>query len=148
MQNIKEELWEVLQQDFKVDWSRSSVSLLEKILNIVSRMFWEHSPVHASFSPRTSFNAKNTYFSKWTMYKTKKHFFLGIYSQNLNKYQCQLRQGIFGMESVTFPFRQVLKFKHLLMVLIQDKDFMLSITIEDRWFIDLWECANSFATKK
>ena len=31
--------------------------------------------------------------------------------------------------------------------LMQDKDFMLSITIEDRWFIDLWECANSFATK-
>ena len=48
-----------------------------------------------------------------------------------------------GLSSLTY----VLKFKHVLMVLIQDKDFMLSITIEDRWFIDLWEWTNSFATK-
>ena len=50
-------------------------------------------------------------------------------------------------EICDFPFWQVLKNKHVFMFLMQDKDLMLSITIEDRWFIDLWECTNSFATK-
>jgi hypothetical protein len=50
-------------------------------------------------------------------------------------------------EICDFPFWQVLKNKHVFMFLMQDKDLMLSITIEDRWFIDLWEWTNSFATK-
>jgi hypothetical protein len=33
---------------------------------------------------------------------------------------------------VTFPFGQVLKNKHVFMFLMQDKDLMLPITIEDR----------------
>jgi hypothetical protein len=36
----------------------------QRTMDVVSRMFWEHSPVHASLSSRTSLNAKNTYFSK------------------------------------------------------------------------------------
>ena len=139
MQNIKEELWEVLQQDFKVDWSRSSVSLLEKILNIVSRMFWEHSPVHASFSPGTSFNSKNTYFSKWTMYKTKKHFFLGIYSQNLNKYQCQLRQGIYEWK-LDFPLWLMLRIKACAHGFNWRQRSWAVYFVLDRFFIDQWTC--------
>lgn len=125
VQNIIEELWEVLQQDFKVNLSRSSVSLLEKILNAVSRMFWEHSPVHASFSPRTSFNAK-ALISLSQLCTRQRSIFPWNSLTESQQYWYHLRQGIYEWKW-DFTLWLMLRIKHVHMDLIQDKDHKLSI---------------------
>ena len=82
---------------------------------------------------------KNTYFSKWTMYKTKKHFFLGIYSQNLNKYQCQLRQGIYEWK-LDFPLWLMLRIKSCAHGFNWRQRSWAVYFVLDSFFKDQWTC--------
>ena len=131
MQNIKEELWEVLQQDFKVDWSKNNGCCFKNVLGT----FFSSCFIIINNKPQR----KNTYFSKWTMYMTKKHFFLGIYSQNLNKYQCQLRQGIYEWK-LDFPLWLMLRIKACAHGFNWRQRSWAVYFVLDRFFIDQWTC--------
>lgn len=104
---------------------RSNVSLLEKILNVVSRMFREHSLVRASFSPRTSFNAK-ALISLSQLCTRQRNIFPWNPLTDSQQYQCQLKQGIYEWKLDFNPWL-MLRIKHVHMDLIQNKDQKLSI---------------------